>query len=251
MSEAYLIAANQGSLNPFSSQPHAEQIRPVLQELFEKSGCAPRRVRQLHWHGGDQEFWLASLGQTFGFAPDLARYQWPSLPLLAHSSLQGIARTIEAGDTDLVLLAQETGDQLVVLLLASPSAVGLYNLSPRACLRHKLAVSGAPGGLLQAARAALQKASQKPAEEDPAGEGESKRETITVQWLAAARRMGAAQDAAFPGARWVTPSAEIPPGDLFLLHALVKRLEEEKEQYGLLISEGPYRSGQATLLERI
>jgi len=247
MSEAYLIAATQGNVSSFSSLSHAGQVEPILQTLFEKSGVPPRRIREIHWHGGDEEFWLSSLGQTLGFAPDLARFQWPTVPLLAHSALQNIARSIEDGEADLVLLAQETAGQAVVLLLASPGAVGVYNLSPKARIGQKLALSSAPNGLLKAACVALNKVDRESAEQDAEPPG-----AVNMQWLASAKRLDApSAEEIFPGARWVKPGEETPPGDLFLLRALVTRLEEEKAQRGLLLSEGPQKSGLVTLVERI
>jgi hypothetical protein len=165
-----------------------------------------------------------------------------------------------------VILAQETGEQAVVLLLASPSAVGLYNLSPRACLGHKFAISSAPDGLLRAAGSALKKANQALAdkeaaqnvlnpptnEKDPSSKKAAEQETGEVQWIAAARRPDTASlKTAFPQARWLGPDQEVPPGDLFLLCALVSRLEAEKARQGLLLSEGPQKSGLVTLVERI
>ncbi len=260
MSEAYLIAATHGNVSSLSSHSHAGQVRPILQELFKKSGAPARRVQALHWHGGDQEFWLSSLDSSprfgelqetmLGFLPEMARYQWPAVPLLVHYALQSTARAIEDEDADLVLLAQETGDQAVALLLASPAVVGIYNLSPRARISRKLALSSAPDGLLKAACIAL----NKPVRETPVPDADQPN-PADVQWLAAAKRLAPAQspsqDEYFPGARWLLPGKELPPGDLFLLCALVDRLEGEKAQRGLLLSEGPQKSGLVTVVERI
>jgi hypothetical protein len=264
MSEAYLIAVSQGKISPLSDISHLEQVRPILQSLFEKGGAPVRRIQEIHWHGGDEEFWFNSLGRSMGFAPDLAGFLWPPTALLGHVQLQNMARAIEAGERDLVILAQETGEQAVALLLASPSAVGLYNLSPRACLSHKLAVSSAPDGLLKAAFSALKKADESLAgqglEEDTASEETSpaspgnrmEPKDGKVQWIAAALRPDpAALKAAFPGARWLGADHTVPPGDLFLLSALIGRLEVEKAHRGLLLSEGSQRSGLVTLVERV
>jgi len=252
MSEAYLIAAVQGNISSLSGHPHVEQVRPILQRLFEKSGVPARRVQELHWHGGDQEFWLNSLGTAFGFTQELARFQWPGTVLLAHWMLQSAARSIEAGDRDLVILAQETGDQVVALLLASPDAVGIYNLSPRARLGQKLTLSSAPGGLLAAASAVLEKADGSPADRSLADQEAVDQGSTEIQWVAAARQPEADSiNASFRAARWLGSDKEVPPGDLFLLCALVGQLEEDKAQRGLLLSEGPQKSGLVTLVERV
>jgi hypothetical protein len=281
MSEAYLIAISFGKLSPLSDISHVEQVRPILQSLFQKSGVPARRVQEIHWHGGDDEFWFNGLGRLAGLPPEVAGFHWPATALLAHTQLQNMARTIEAGGRDLVILAQETSGQVVTMLLASPSAVGIYNLSPRACLGHKLAVSSAPDGLLKTAFLALKKADEVAArvraEQDaaelsveetstpPAGQApiimqpsnypDKKSEPEAagkVQWIAGARRPDPdALKAAFPGASWLDSGQAVPPGDLFLLSALVGRLEEKQDKRGLLVSVGSQRSGLVTLVERV
>jgi hypothetical protein len=151
---------------------------------------------------------------------------------------------METGEADLVLLAQETGDQAVVLLLASPAVVGEYNLSAQVRIQRKLALSSIPDGLLTSAWAALSKPGQEESEQP---------NVAGVQWLAAAKRLWQPSPAgdSFPGAKWIQPDKELPPGDLFLLSALADRLEAEKAQRGLLLSEGPQKSGLVTLVERI
>jgi len=233
--EAYLIAAARGPLQSLSARPHIEQVQPILDELLKTSGAPARRVQEIHWHGGGDEYWLSGLGETYGFANEMARFFWPVTPLLAHTLLHLTARVLISGERELVILAQETGEQAAALLLASPAAVGRYNLVPRARVGAKLALSSTPNGLLAAARAALESAGQ---------------EMGDVRMLAAARRINTTGDP-FPGAQWISPGPELPSGDFFLLAELVKRLEQEKQQCGLLISTGPQKSGLVTLLERV
>src|SRR6266540_3671560 len=64
MSEAYLIAAAQGKILPISGISHAEQVSPILRDLFEKSGAPVLGVKEIHWDGGDEEFWLSALGRS-------------------------------------------------------------------------------------------------------------------------------------------------------------------------------------------
>jgi hypothetical protein len=258
MREAFLVAAAQGYLKPISGQSHVEQVEPILRELLEKSGAPGRWIEEIHWHGGDQEFWLSALGPSqgasLGFVPEIARFQWPAVALLAHASLHSLARAIEAGDANLVLLAQEAGDQVAALLLASPAAVGNHHLAPRARLDRKMAISSLPDGLLNAARAGLGREEpgqdrEKPAENSPP--------QSDIQWLAMAGRndLPAFQPQAlrevFPAALRLDLPAGTPSADLFLLKALVERLEDRQAQHGLLVSQGPQRSGLATFVERI
>ena len=69
MSEAYLIAFSQGRISPLSGVSHVEQVRPIVQSLISQSGVPARRVQEIHWHGGDKEFWFNSLRPAVGFAP--------------------------------------------------------------------------------------------------------------------------------------------------------------------------------------
>lgn len=270
MSEAYLIAAVKAEVSSFSIQTHAGQVRPALQELFSASGLPARRVQALHWHGGEDDFWLSALAPSskagklqepsLGFSPEAAFFQWPVMPLLAHTSLHSAARAIEDDDAGAVVLAQETGGQVVILLLASPAVVGVYNLSPRAVIRQKLVLSSASAGLVQAAWNALQKARPEDAAQE---QEEAGSETTTgddpaagILWLAAAKRLEGLAAAGspggpFPGARWLQPGPNTAPGDLFFLLALLDCLEAQNAPRGLLLSEGPLKSGLGTLLERV
>lgn len=232
MSEAYLIAAALGSLQLLSGRSRAEQVRPLLDELLGKTGVPSRRLQELHWLGGDDEYWLSSLDLQNEQA---ARFQWPAGPLLAHFVLQACSRAVESGERDLILLGQETGGRAVLLLLASPAAVGRHNLAPRVRVGPRLSLGGTGGGLTAAARAALENAGL---------------DLQQIEWLAAGRKLEARPAApAFPSARWLLPDDRTPGGDLFLFSALADRLEKEK--LALLLSQGPQKSGLVTLVERV
>ncbi len=261
MLEAYLIAAIRGTISSLPGDPRAGQAWRILQDLLGKTGVPARRVQALHWHGGEEGSWISSLchsprdGESKkpapGFPPETALFQWPAAPLLAHASLQSVARAIEAGDAGLVILAQESNGQVVAFLLSSPTPVGIYNLSPRAVIRRKLALSSADGGLIKAAATALPHAIRDGDEPEPAGPCAAE-----VEWLAASSRPEPLSQAippedGFPAARWLDLAPEDPTGDLFLLLALINHMAKEKARSGLLLSEGQQRSGLATCLERI
>jgi hypothetical protein len=251
-SEAYLIAAAQGAVQAFSGRGHAQQVRPTLEALLGGAGVPPRSVQEIHWHGGDDEYWLGSLDESFGFAPDVARFQWPVTPLLVHYVVQSSARAMEAKDRELVIVAQETGGQVCALLLASPVVVGRHNLSPQARVARKFSLSSRPGGLIPAAMAALEKADRLEAEqatEDEVAASELPQPGV-VQWCATARK-GLPGMESFRGAQWLLPGGDLPSGDLFLLAALSARLAESKAPRGMLLSEGSQKAGLATVLERV
>jgi len=231
MTEAYLIAGVTGLIEPISSKPRTEQVRKTLDELLQKTGVPSGRIQELHWLGGDDEFWLSSVE---GENDQMVRFQWPAGPLLAHYMLQSCVRTIESGETDLILLAQEVGGQAVLLMLASPSAVGRHNLSPRVRIGPLFSLNAGKGGLA-AARAALERKGLDPG---------------AVQWLAASRALETpSANSAFPAAQRLQPAGDVLAADLFLFNAIADRLEKGK--LALLLSLGPQRSGLGTLVERI
>ena len=233
--QAYLIAAARGAIQSLSGKPLAEQARPILEQLFQ-NGIPARRIQEIHWHGREDEYWLNNLGETQGFSPDIARFFWASAPLIAHSMLHLAARAIEAGERELVILAQESGDQVSALLIGSPAAVEESSAAPRLRIANKLVLSSRPNGLSSAIAAVLTKAGQ-----DPAG----------VHLIASARQPAqAAGEKAFANARWLTPGGEIHAGDYFLLPALADALEAGQGQRGLLVSEGPQKSSLVTVFER-
>jgi hypothetical protein len=232
---AYLLAVAQGVTDSFSGRPHPEQVRPILENLWNEAGLSAGQVQEIQWLGGDEEYWLGALDESFGFSADTARFHWPVTPLLPHVMLQASARTIEAGQRELVLLAQETGGQAVILLLASPAIARSQGTAPRARIGLKLALSSKPDGLLKAAREAWEKSGREPGD---------------VRWLTSARRPANPSATPFSAARWLDVDRKLPTGDLFMLAALAKRLAEGDSGAGLLYSDGQAKSGLVTFLER-
>lgn len=230
----YLVAFAQGAAETLSGRPHIEKVLPVLEELLKKCGPGAGQVQEIHWHGGDDDYWLGGLGEAQGFAQDVARFHWPVTPLLPHAMLHLVSRSIDAGQRDLVLLAQETGGQVIALLLASVAAAGRLNAAPPARIGLKLAVSSAQGGLLQASGTAWE---------------QSGRDPRSVRWITSARRGARTGEHPFPSARWLDAEPDTPAGDLFMLAALAVRLGEDAEGAGLLFTGGPTKSGFVTFLE--
>jgi|GEM_PF-1263135 len=242
MSQAFLIAASQGENNALSGAPIADQARPILLDLFKQAGLQPQRLQEIHWCGGDPDYWLTSLIHQVGFSAEIARFQWPVAPLISHFVLQNAARSIETGARDLILLSQVSGERVTALLLASPAAVGRYNLAPRARIAACFSIgldskqrAGSPEAFLETARSVIEKSG----------------EDLADVHLLAAERLPAnkAVNKGFPSASWLNSS--VRGGDYALLHALVSRLEEEKQRFGLLLSTGPQSTGLATLVERV
>jgi len=99
--------------------------------LLRQANLRPQRVDQVYWIGKDD--FQSRPGGPY-------RQTWAEQEGLAHLLLQQAARTVLAGDAHIVLVG-ETGKGAV--LLASPEAVGVYNLMPHAVIGDRLA---APDG---------------------------------------------------------------------------------------------------------
>jgi acetyl-CoA acetyltransferase len=115
-SDVFIISA-------FSAADPAETLRQAIQE----SGVNPARVQDFILGVDDP----ASIG-----AEQLARETAIHCPLVTvSSSLRALffaAQSILCEDVDLVLVSGAQGGQSAALLLASPAAVGIYNLTPLA-----------------------------------------------------------------------------------------------------------------------
>jgi len=122
LSEVFLI----GSIR-------AESGEPV--ETLEARLYAQAHVRQ-GWLEQTDRIGAAPAGQVGG--PYVR--SWPVQSGLQHFLLQQAARTLLAGDAHLAAVVEAGAG---AALLASPEAVGVYNLSPRAALLARL---GLPNG---------------------------------------------------------------------------------------------------------
>jgi hypothetical protein len=80
----------------------------------------------------DQTIWLGSAPSDF--TPPGAFFAWAQAPLLDHYLLHAAGRTILTGGADLIVFGQQMGKGWAVALLASPMAVGRYNIMPAARL---------------------------------------------------------------------------------------------------------------------
>lgn len=258
--EAYLIDTAAGQIK--AGWPRAELVRDVLLNLFGKTGAPARRLQEIHWLESSAnllEPGLLAQTRDIGLLDTLAVFQWPSAPLLAHFVLQAAVRSIAAGERDLVLVAQfgQTGqlsqDHLIMLLLASPQAVGRHNLAPQVRFARMRSLNGRAAGFAETLR---ELSAPDPVEEDQQEntENESPKSStpLPIRWLGAARPVaGLVVNDIFPGADWVGPDPETPAGDLFVLGRLLERLAEQKDRCGVWLTEGPQTVRLATLIERI
>lgn len=149
--------------------------------------------------------------------PIEAVYRWPGELTAAHRLLHFACQALQTGDLDVLLLA--AGETSTVL--ASPRAVGRWNLLPRANLsaRFSYPPGTSPNGFLPAL--ALQMAAAQ----------------IDTQAAGLASAPGGKPFAlapAFPAAAWLEADANLPAG----LNRLCAAVEAQSAAFGLLFSPG-------------
>lgn len=158
--------------------------------------------------------------------PLKAVYHWPEQVAPAHRLLHFACQALQSADLDLLLLAG--GDRAAAL--ASPRAVGRWNLLPRAnlCARFSYAPDLEPEKFLPALAVQLLAA-----EIDPEKPG----------CAVALEPAEFALAPAFPAIEWLEPTRS---GPVAQLNRLCAALEERSADLGLFLSPG-----LATVIERL
>lgn len=238
MKEVYWIGGAVAVGSGGAEQTAFSALTAALQGSGVRGGWVERAV----WLAPPAEEGAAGLAlQSAGLRPEAPVFFWPAGPLRDHLLLHDAARSIETQDCRLMLVGQQNATAAGLGLLASPEAVGRYNLMPRARLAGRLALN--PSGW-QEVLAAVCRAFAQP-ELDP---------TATT-WLAAcndAEPAGLQSDSAsFPEARWLPPPAHARAGVAARLVELVQTLEEQNAPQGLLLSSLPGRPALVTRIERL
>jgi len=171
--------------------------------------------------------WIQEV-HSLGTSPEIpvqTVYRWPDEPAAAHRLLHFACQALQTGDLDVLLLA--AGETSTVL--ASPRAVGRWNLLPRANLsaRFSYPPGSPPEDFLPAL--ALQMAA---AEIDAEAVGLASAPSGEPFPLAPA----------FPAAAWLETDANLPAG----LNRLCAAVEAQSAAFGLLFSPG-----LASVIERV
>ncbi|MBI9044501.1 MAG: hypothetical protein JEZ06_08450 [Anaerolineaceae bacterium] len=248
MSEAFWVG---GVDSVFSDEPNnsgteIKKHEVDLVRLFEKRyEILPGNVGLYHWISSrEKDYSMEDVFRETGFFKGLALFSWQHQPLLDHFVFHSAAMSVMAGDHSLVGVGQETDCATSTLLLASPKAVGFYNILPKArmadhlvfqcqcenidelskALHHALALEGFP-------------------HED-------------ISWVGCANWC---QQQSLPDAmKQVLPSAQCVPlekdcqmGVVYQTNALVQQLETTETNFGLLLSFSPGSPVMATIFERI
>jgi len=175
-----------------------------------------------------------------GIGVGVPQFNWASGQYSEHLFLQAACREIEVGERRLILLLSDSGGQRVGVLLASPSAVGMYNLMPQAYLEEffSLRLPDAEVNVLEILSSELLKKGRKAAQV----------KALLLVQAQAKRPVKAETD--FSGAAWVkqvNPAA----GAISACRDLVQVLMEKKQANGLAVEVAADRQLFATWIERI
>jgi hypothetical protein len=274
MSDVFVIASAQQENAP----GEGSAAEAVVQSLLKQSGLPARRVQEIHWLS--PAGLPAAIAQP-AFPTGVPVFDWPPAEQLDHEILQSAARALQLGDRDLILVGQEwqAPDAALplacaALLLGSPTAIGRYNLMARGRMALRLSMGAGPQEFLAAAGSVLasrsrvaREAYQRRAETlaralaaggiDPSSqEAEDEIDLLPVpeevRWLASSFPFEAeAVQQVFPQARRLIALPPAPPGDFFLLDALLKALANSRTQWGMLLSPAPGGAALASLVEKI
>lgn len=126
MSEAYFVTGCQ--------LPAGSTLDALLQEVLKTGGMKPNQVSEIHLFTDAASALFERKRETiFGTV-----IQWPLIPHLAVSTLFSACRALESGETSACVLVENSAQMSSAILLANPSAVGRFNLSPKVVFSHRI-----------------------------------------------------------------------------------------------------------------
>jgi len=190
----------------------------LASRMQEQASIRPTWIEELHW--------LAAPPAQPGipgadFSANLPFFLWEMPGMQDHYLLQSVGRTVTLEQRGLVVIVEEQQGKLAALALASPRAVGRYNLLPHSRLIFLPSVQ-------------LSIVPEHPLPEQ-----------------AAARLLEPVQ-LALDQVTWLAGSAKRASGGAVpIVNKLVKKLDGAKANYALLVSLIPAGLAHGTLLERI
>jgi len=151
---------------------------------------------------------------------------------------QAACREIAVDDRNLILLLSSQARQTTAVLLASPPAVGMYNLMPLAYVEEQLSlrIPSADAAILPILETALLKKQKKVSQV---------KELLLVQ---AAGKRPVKAETAFASAGWVKPQNPVA-GALNACHELVQVLVQKKLANGLAVELAAAQQLFATWIE--
>jgi hypothetical protein len=185
----------------------------LIDLLQAQAGIRPSWVEELHWLATAP---AQTQNPEAGFPASLPFFQWEMPGMQDHFLLQAAGRAVMLEQRSLTVIVEAKQGKLAALALASPRAVGRYNLLPHARLVFlpSLQLSEPPEQsavhLLEPVQLSLDQ----------------------VTWLADNGKRAAG-------------------GTVQLINRLVKKLDKNKGSYALLASLTPQGQALGTLIERI
>ena len=249
MSEAYWIAGFDGRAG--LNAPAQYNMAAAFHELLQRAGVRQGWVQQVHWITGP-DGWASTPGADksasapvspraadSGFPESTPFFQWPCQPQFEHSLLHSCSRVLMMEEAQVILAGQAGGGgSLSAICMASPRAIGRYNILPQARLAARLVVSPPyRTEVLPSLRARLEADGYEP---------------DSIEWLALANLPDTdiyGDLESFPHAERVAMEADFD-GAIPRLNGLVQALVESGAERGLLVSAVPGAPVLATLVER-
>lgn len=153
MSEAYFVTGCQ--------LPAGSTLDALLQDVLKNGGLKPNQVTEIHlFTDAASALFERKLDTIFGTV-----IQWPLIPHLAVSTLLSTCRALESGEMTACVLVENSAQMSCAVLLANPTAVGRFNLSPKVVLSHR---SSHPEGITDLADCAAKLLASIPKEEPDA-----------------------------------------------------------------------------------
>jgi len=200
------------------------ESRPPLQDGLEKAGVRPVMIEVVHsiMNPADQLF-------DHPWDKFQAVFRWLPQAMLGDLLLQDACRALLIREYNLVLLAEKEDNSIHCALLASPQAVGRYNLMPKA---HIAAWWTLPPVTLTALPQKLEK---------------SGFDRDCVQWVNGGKKIVQEARMVFPDIQPVEPEQHTT---IARFNSLVHRLEENKCSHGFLLAGSETNPLLATLVER-
>ena len=175
-----------------------------------------------------------------GLEPNVPEFRWNSDQVSEQFMFHAACREVAVDDRNLILLLSSQAWQTTAVLLASPAAVGMYNLIPMAYVEEliSLRLPGAEAELFPILESALLKKQRKPAQ------------LKEILMVSAAGKRPVKAETAFASAGWVRPQNPAA-GALAACHELVGALAQKEQANGLAVELTAAGQLFATWIERV
>lgn len=242
MEEVYWIAGSELHYPPEEMTPemHVQKGALVAESALAAARIRPVWVDEVHWLSDLDLPGVPRAALTeAGLSAEKPLLEWGSIPILDHMLLQSAALAILAEDNHLVFLGRQVGCATSALLLASPTAVGRYNLNPVARLLGRLTLRINPKDSAETLKTIFRQLERK--ELDPS----------RISWIALSEGLSSWDTSPLPGVSLISVAACCPVGAFYQANTLIRTLAETGSACGLLISASQDGVLIGSLFERI